>query len=163
MKKILLMFSLILVAVIFGHETMAQYGGYGGGYGGYGGGYGRGRINTPDFNSAPRKAPTIDQEADNELKWLKKKLKLTEDQIVDADFIVMDNTIKRFDLKDEAVKAAANESKRKEVITKFKEDILKLQADKEAKFHKLFTPEQWTIFEEKKKAMPNYIDAASFQ
>jgi hypothetical protein len=152
-------------------QATAQYG-YGGGGGGYygGGGYGRGgygggsQMSDPSFGNKAPKAPTIDSEADNELKWLKKKLKLTDDQTIDVDFIVMDNTIKRFDLKEAAMKAVKeNESKRKDLVMKFKDDILKLQADKEAKLKKTLTEEQWVVFEEKKKSMPNYIDASAFQ
>ncbi len=165
--------SLLIFCFVFCcFQASAQYGGgYGGGYGGYGGGgYGRGgygggsQMSDPSFGNKPPKAPTIDSEADNEMKWLKKKLKLTDDQMIDADFLVMDNTIKRFDMKEAAIKAVKeNESKRKEIITKFKDDILKLQADKEAKFQKILTAEQWAIYEEKKKSIPNYIDPSAFQ
>jgi hypothetical protein len=151
-------------------QALAQYGGGYGGGGYAGGGYGRGgygggsQMSDPSFGNKAPKAPTIDSEADNEIKWLKKKLKLTDDQMIDADFIVMDNTIKRFDMKEAAIKAVKeNESKRKDIILKFRDDILKLQVEKETKFRKILTAEQWAIYDEKKKSIPNYIDPSAFQ
>ena len=163
--NILLLVSFVFFGLI-NFQATAQYGGGYGNGGGYGrGGFGGGsQMSDPSFGNKAPKAPTIDSEADNEIKWLKKKLKLTDDQMIDADFIVMDNTIKRFDMKEAAIKAVKeNESKRKDIIMKFRDDILKLQSDKETKFKKILTTEQWAIYDEKKKSIPNYIDPAAFQ
>ena len=166
MKTNKIFYSFIIIICTTVSLSYAQYGGYGGGYGGYGGGYGgygRGYgsgLPRADFGNTPRKPETVDQEAENESKWLKKKLKLTDEQFLKVDDLVLEYAIKRSMLKENAMKMAKNEQVRNKVVVQFRQDIVNLQNEKEELLKKVFTPEQIVIYEEKKKNIPYYIDPA---
>ena len=144
-------------------NSFAQYGGGygGGGYGGggYGGrGYGSGIPRQDYGTNTPPKPETVDQEAANESKWLKKRLKLTEEQFLKVDDLALEFAVKRSNIRDLAIKLAGNEKIRQQIIKQFREDIIALQNEKEGLYKKIFTPEQNEIFEAKKKALPYYLD-----
>ena len=75
---------------------MAQYGGYGGGYGGYGGGYGRNSAMN-QMPQTPRKPLTSDQIAEEQTKWMTKKLKLNEDQAISIEMANLDHALRLSD------------------------------------------------------------------
>ena len=139
-------------------SAFAQYGGgYGGG--GYGGGYGRGGYGggygAQQMPSTPPKAKTPDQIADDETKWMTKKLNLTEDQSLSVETLNLDFALRMSDFQEIFTKTHPNNMRPSpQEIAQIKETIAKWQAEKETKLKAILTPEQWEIYEKKKKNRP---------
>lgn len=154
MKMRLLPFGLI-AGLFVSFQTMAQYGGYGGGYGGYGGygrGYGAGSMN--QLPSTPKKPLTPDQIAEEQTKWLDKKVKLTDDQSISIETLNLDYALKMSDYQEAFMKIHANSRPTPQEIQKIRETVDKWETEKEEKYKGILTPEQWEIYQKKKKGMP---------
>ncbi len=144
-----------LVATLFiSFQTMAQYGGYGGGYGGYGYGRGYGSRSMNQLPSTPKKPLTPDQIAEEQTKWLDKKVKLTEDQSISIETLNLDHALKLSDYQEAFMKIHANSRPSPQEIQQIRETVDKWQTEKDEKFKGILTPEQWAIYEKKKKGMP---------
>lgn len=152
MKMRFLAFGLIC-ALFVSFQTMAQYGGYGGGYGGYGGGRGYG-SSMNQLPSTPKKPLTPDQIAEEQTKWLDKKVKLTEDQSISIETLNLDYALKLSDYQEAFMKIHANSRPTPQEIQQIRETVDKWEAEKEEKYKGILTPEQWEIYQKKKKGMP---------
>jgi hypothetical protein len=150
MRKGLIPFGFV-VTLLLSFQTMAQYG-YGGGYGGYGRGYGSSMNQLP---STPRKPLTSDQIAEEQTKWMNKKLKLTEDQSISVETLNLDYALRLMDFQEAFMKIHANTRPTPQEIQQIRTTVDKWEAEKEAKFQTILTPEQWEIYQKKKKGMPH--------
>jgi len=130
---------------------VAQYG-YGGGYGG---GYGRRNSAMNQMPQTPRKPLTSDQIAEEQTKWMTKKLKLTEDQAISIEMANLDHALNLSDFQEAYMKTHANTRPTPQEIQQIRATVDKWQTEKEAKFKTILTPEQWEIYEKKKKGMPH--------
>lgn len=149
MKIGLLQISLIATLLI-SFQSVAQYG--------YGGGYGRGYGRNSAMNQmpqTPRKPLTSDQIAEEQTKWMTKKLKLTEDQSISVETANLDHALRLSDFQEAYMKTHANTRPSPQEIQQIRTTVDKWQADKEAKFQTILTPEQWEIYQKKKKGMPH--------
>ena len=142
------------IALLISFRSIAQYGGYGGGYGGYGGGYGRNSAMN-QMPQTPRKPLTSDQIAEEQTKWMTKKLKLTEDQAISIEMANLDHALRLSDYQEAFMKSHANIRPTPQEIQQIRATVDKWQAEKEAKFQTIMTPEQWEIYQKKKKGMPH--------
>lgn len=152
MKMRLLSFGFI-AALFVSFQTMAQFGGYGGGYGGYGGGRGY-RSSLNQFPSTPKKPLTPDQIAEEQTKWLDKRVKLTEDQSISIETLNLDYALKLSDYQEAFMKIHTNSRPTPQEIQQIRETVDKWQTEKEEKYKGILTPEQWEIYQKKKKGMP---------
>lgn len=150
MKTGIFRFSLF-IALLISFQSLAQYG-YGGGYGGYG--YGRNSA-LNQMPQTPRKPLTSDQIAEEQTKWMTKKLKLTEDQSISVEMANLDHALRLSDFQDAYMKTHANVRPSPQEIQQIRTTVEKWQAEKEAKFQTILTPEQWEIYQKKKKGMPH--------
>ena len=146
----------LVALVLASFDTMAQYGGgYGrGGYGGGGfggGGFGGGGQQMP---STPKKPPTADEMADEETKWMNKKLKLTEDQLLSVETLNLDYALRVGDFRDAFMLTHTTTRPTPQEIQQIRETMDKWQTEKETKLKVILTPEQWEIYEKKKKSKP---------
>jgi len=153
MKIGILPFS-VFITLLISYQSMAQYGGYGGGYGGYGGGYGRNSAMN-QLPQTPKKPPTSDQIAEEQTKWMNKKLKLTEDQAISIEMANLDHALQLSDYQEAFMKTHANIRPTPQEIQQIRTTVDKWQADKDAKFQTILTPVQWEIYQKKKKGMPH--------
>ncbi|MEZ4904190.1 MAG: hypothetical protein R2822_21780 [Spirosomataceae bacterium] len=145
-------FIQLFLCLLMGFPTMAQYG-YGGGYG-YGG-YGRGmRSQIPQTPNTPKKPPTSDEIAEDQTKWLNKKVKLNEDQAISVEMLFLDYALKLTDFQELYMKSHANTRPTPQEIQQIKTMMDEWNTEKEGKLKAILTPEQWGIYEKKKKAMP---------
>ncbi len=144
----------LFAALFVSFQTMAQYGGYGGGYGGggYGRGYGAGSYN--QMPSTPRKPKTPDEIAEDQTKWMTKKLKLTDDQALSIETLNLDHALRLSDYQEAFMKTHANIRPSPQEIQQIRTTVDKWQAEKETKFQGILTPEQWEIYQKKKKSLP---------
>jgi len=140
---------LLLVAALFvSVQSMAQYG-YG--YGGYGRGYGSGLAQTP--NPAP-KPLTSDKMADEQTKWMKKKLKLDEEQAISVETVNLDYCLRLIDYQEAFTKSHANIRPTQQELQDIRKLVDTWWTEREAKYQKILTPEQWELYLQKKKTMP---------
>ncbi len=141
---------LLLVAALFvSAKSMAQYG-YG--YGGYGRGYGSGLPQTPN---PPPKPLTSDKIAEDQTKWMKKKLKLNEDQTISVETVNLDYCLRMSDYQDAFMKTHANTRPTQQELQDIRKLVDSWWTEREAKYQKILTPEQWALYLEKKKSMPH--------
>jgi hypothetical protein len=150
MKTSIFRFSLF-IALLISFQSVAQYG-YGGGYGG---GYGRRNSAMNQMPQTPRKPLTSDQIAEEQTKWMTKKLKLTEDQAISIEMANLDHALNLSDFQEAYMKTHANTRPSPQEIQQIRATVDKWQTEKEAKFKTILTPEQWEIYEKKKKGMPH--------
>lgn len=138
-----------LVALLFvSFSSMAQYG-----YGGYGrGGYG-GRL--PQTPNPPPKALTSDKMAEDQTKWMKKKLKLNEDQEISVETVNLDYCLRMMDYQEAFMKTHANTRPTQQELQDIRKLVDTWWTEREAKYQKILTPEQWALYLEKKKSMPH--------
>lgn len=143
MKK-LLTFGIAL----FGFTTIsislsAQYGGYGGYGGGYGG-YGRNRGLSQNIPQQEQKFSPPDPEkvADEETKWMKKNLKITDEQLPHIE----DLNLKYASIRSDYY-AMLGEKPDNEKMAMISPKISKSYEDKEKELKTLITPEQWDMYQ----------------
>ena len=136
-------------------KSQAQYGGgYGGGYGnggGYGGGgYGRGSGIPQAGSSTPPKPAELDPEkmANEDTKWMTKKLKLTEEQIPKIEDANINYAFKRIEFQDEIKKLLPPFSEEIRLKYRAKAQAMRDERDKEVKA--LLTDEQYQIYLKKR-------------
>jgi Spy/CpxP family protein refolding chaperone len=147
MKKSTYIFAIICLCLIISHTGNAQFGG--GGFGGGGGGFGRSRM--PDAaSSMPQKQNEPDPEkmANDDTRWMTKKLKLTEEQIPKVENININYAFKKMDIIDEAKKLVPPFTEEQRSKIKDKYNAMKVGKDKELK--EVLTPEQYEIYLKKK-------------
>lgn len=132
------------------HENKAQYGGgYGGGYGrGYGGG---GGFRNDAGSSSSSKKDEMDPEkmSTDETNWMKKKLKLTEEQIPKVETININYAFKKFDLFEEAKKLTPPIPE--DVRLKFREKMTAMKDGKSKELKAVLTEEQYEIYLKKRQ------------
>ena len=132
-------------------KSQAQYGqgGYGqGGYGG-GGGYGRSRIPDAGANTPPKPAELDPEKMANEdTKWMTKKLKLTEEQIPKIEDANINYAFKRIDFQTEVKKLLPPFSEEIRLKYRAKAQAMRDERDKEIKV--ILTDEQYQIYLKKK-------------
>jgi hypothetical protein len=135
-------------------ESHAQYGGGygGGGYGGGGyggGGYGRG-SGIPQVANTPPKPAELDPEkmANEDTKWMTKKLKLTEDQIPKIEDANINYAFKRIDFQNEIKKLLPPFTEEVRLKYRAKAQALRDERDKEVKA--ILTDEQYQIYLKKR-------------
>ena len=145
----------LFAALLMSLPAIAQYGyGGGGGYGrGYGRGYGSGSYN--QMPQTPRKPLTSDQIAEEQTKWMVKRLKLNEDQSISAEMLNLDFALRLSDYQEAFMKTHANTRPSPQEIQEIRATVDKWQAEKETKLQAILTPEQWDIYQKKKKSMPH--------
>lgn len=102
----------------------------------------------------PKKPPTPDQIADDQTKWMVKKLKLNEDQAISVEMLNADYAFKLNDYQEAFMKSHANTRPTPQEIEEIRTTVSKWQAEKEAKYQTIMTPEQWDLYQKKKKGMP---------
>jgi len=154
MKSTQLTFILFISLSIFLtiQETQAQYGqgGYGGG--GYGGGgYGRQGGGIPNVApSTPPKPAELDPEkmANDDTKWMTKKLKLTEEQIPKIEDANINYAFKRIDFQNEVKKLLPPFTEEVRLKYRAKAQAMRDERDKEIKV--ILTEEQYQIYLKKK-------------
>lgn len=150
-SKNCLAFLFALCFSIFLHinESNAQYGqGYGqGGYGG--GGLGRNRI--PQAGEGMQRKPeSLDPEkmANDDTRWMIKKLKLTEDQIPKVENANINFAFKRLDFSEEVKKIVPPITE--EVRAKIRTKALGIKEDRDKELKAILTEEQYQIYLKKK-------------
>lgn len=146
-------YSTLLSALCFSiflhiHESNAQYGlGYG--QGGYGGGLGRSRI--PQAGEGMQRKPeSLDPEkmANEDTRWMIKKLKLTEEQIPKVENANINFAFKRLDFSEEVKKIVPPITEEVRAKIRAKAVTIKEERDKEMKA--ILTEEQFQIYLKKK-------------
>lgn len=132
------------------HKSQAQYGGgYGAGGYGYGRGYGRSAI--PDAGAnAPRKEESFDPEkmAEEETRWMLKKLKLTEEQIPKIETANINYAFKRMDFHEEVKKIQPPFTE--EMRVKVREKAIAIRDERDKAIKAILTDEQYQIYLKKK-------------
>jgi hypothetical protein len=151
LQYVLLTLFLFLIAT---HENKAQYGGGygGGGYGG--GGYGRGGYGGGGFRNdagSRQHKEEMDPEkvSTEETNWMKKKLKLTEEQIPKVETININYAFKKFDLFEEAKKLTPPIPE--DVRLKFREKMTAMKDGKSKELKAVLTEEQYEIYLKKRQ------------
>jgi hypothetical protein len=145
MKKSTYTFAIICLCLTISHAGNAQFGG--GGFGG--GGFGRNRM--PDATAnMPQKPNEPDPEkmANDDTRWMTKKLKLTEEQIPKVENININYAFKKMDIIDEAKKLVPPFTEEQRSKIKDKYNAMRIGKDKELK--EVLTPEQYEIYLKKK-------------
>ncbi len=150
--KIVLIQFVFIAALLVSFEGIAQYG-----YGGYGGGYGYGRgySSRSQFPDTPRKPLTPDKIAEEQTKWMDKKLKLTDEQSLSVETANLDYALRLNDYQEAFMKSHATTRPSPQEIQQVRTTVEKWQAERETKFQSILTPEQWEIYQKKKKSMPH--------
>ena len=132
-------------------KSQAQYGGGYGNGGGYGGGgYGRGSGIPQAGSSTPPKPTELDPEkmANEDTKWMTKKLKLTEEQIPKIEDANINYAFKRIEFQDEIKKLLPPFSEEIRLKYRAKAQAMRDERDKEVKA--LLTDEQYQIYLKKR-------------
>ncbi|PWK27979.1 hypothetical protein LV89_01386 [Arcicella aurantiaca] len=150
MKKLQYIFVTLCLFLLVAHENKAQYGGgYGGGYGrGYGGG---GGFRSDPGGSSNSKKDDMDPEkmSTEETNWMKKKLKLTEEQIPKVETININYAFKKFDLFEDAKKLTPPYPE--DVRLKFKDRLNAIREGKSKELKAVLTEEQYEIYLKKRQ------------
>ncbi|MCU0469027.1 MAG: hypothetical protein MUF58_10520 [Arcicella sp.] len=146
MKKFVGTIALLAFFLIFAPDIKAQYG-YGGGFGG--GGF-RNRLPSAGDDAKP-KEPNLDPEklAEEDTRWMKKKLKLTEEQIPKVENINIDYAFKRIDLYEEMKKMQPPFTE--EMRTKIRDKFNAMKEGKNKDMKAVLTDEQYEIYLKKKQ------------
>jgi hypothetical protein len=154
MKNLQYVLVTLFLFLMVTHENKAQYGGGygGGGYGG--GGYGRGgggfRNNVAGSDSRPRKEDMDPEKmSTEETNWMKKKLKLTEEQIPKVETININYAFKKFDLFEEAKKLTPPIPE--DVRLKFRDKLSAMKEGKSKELKAVLTEEQYEIYLKKRQ------------
>lgn len=159
MKKITVWLGSLLLSagLLMSHQSVAQYGGYGGGYGGGMGGYGRrmgGGI--PDTSTPRSSIPNIAGDiAQKETKWLKENIDLSKDQLK-----AVKNLNNEYASQQQgAIKDIVGPSGKPGPDTRrqIQDMMLMLNEEKEDKLKTILTPEQWTLYLSKKEDMQKAV------
>jgi hypothetical protein len=153
-RQLTFIFFVTLSILLNIQESQAQYGGGygGGGYGGGGyggGGYGRG-SGIPQVANTPPKPAELDPEkmANEDTKWMTKKLKLTEEQIPKIEDANINYAFKRIDFQNEIKKLLPPFTEEVRLKYRAKAQALRDERDKEVKA--LLTDEQYQIYLKKR-------------
>jgi hypothetical protein len=149
-KQLTFILFQMLSIFLFTQESQAQYGGGGYGGGGYGGGgYGRG-SGIPQVANTPPKPAELDPEkmANEDTKWMTKKLKLTEEQIPKIEDANINYAFKRIDFQNEIKKLLPPFTEEVRLKYRAKAQALRDERDKEVKA--LLTDEQYQIYLKKR-------------
>lgn len=154
-KQLTFIFFTILSFFLTIQQSQAQYGGGygGGGYGGGGyggGGYGRGSGIPQAGSNMPSKPAELDPEkmANDDTKWMTKKLKLTEDQIPKIEDANINYAFKRIDFQTEVKKLLPPFTEEVRLKYRAKAQAMRDERDKEIKA--ILTEEQYQIYLKKK-------------
>jgi hypothetical protein len=121
---------------------------FGGGYGG-GGGFGRGN-GIPQVADSPPKPVELDPEkmANEDTKWMTKKLKLTEEQIPKIEDANINYAFKRIDFQNEIKKLLPPFTEEIRLKYRAKAQAMRDERDKEVKA--ILTDEQYQIYLKKR-------------
>jgi hypothetical protein len=134
-------FFMVSAIALISYSVSAQYG-YGGGYGGYGG-YGRGglsqNIPQPEQKFSP---PDPEKVADEETKWMKKYLKITDEQLP----YIEDLNLKYASIRSDYY-ALLGDKPDNEKMAMISPKISKSYEDKEKELKAMITPEQWELYQ----------------
>lgn len=146
MKKFVGTIALLAFFLIFAPDTKAQYG-YGGG--GFGGGY-RNRLPSAGDDARP-KQPDLDPEkmAEEDTRWMKKKLKLTEEQIPKVENININYAFKKIDFFEEMKKIQPPYTE--EMRAKVRDRFNTMKEGKNKDMKAVLTEEQYEIYLKKKQ------------
>lgn len=146
MKKFVGTIALLAFFLIFALDTKAQYG-YGGG--GFGGGY-RNRLPSAGDDARP-KQPDLDPEkmAEEDTRWMKKKLKLTEEQIPKVENININYAFKKIDFFEEMKKIQPPYTE--EMRAKVRDRFNAMKEGKNKDMKAVLTEEQYEIYLKKKQ------------
>jgi hypothetical protein len=139
--------AFVFLSTIFtAFDVTAQYGGYGGGgYGGGGyGGYGRrGGMSQNIPQSEPKFSPPDPEKvADEETKWMKKNLKITDEQLPHIEDLNLKYASMRSDLY-----ALLGDKPDNEKYAMIAPRIKKLYEDKDKELQAMIKPEQWEMYQ----------------
>jgi hypothetical protein len=149
-KELVFIFFTTLSLFLNVNESQAQYGGggYGGGYGG--GGYGRGSGIPQAGSNTPPKPAELDPEkmANDDTKWMTKKLKLTEEQIPKIENANINYAFIRIDFQNEIKKIVPPFTEEIRLKYRAKAQVIRDERDKEMKT--LLTEEQYQIYLKKR-------------
>lgn len=128
-------------------NSQAQFGG--GGFGGRGGGFGRGN-GIPQVADSPPKPVELDPEkmANEDTKWMTKKLKLTEEQIPKIEDANINYAFKRIDFQNEIKKLLPPFTEEIRLKYRAKAQAMRDERDKEVKA--ILTDEQYQIYLKKR-------------
>ena len=148
-KQLRFIFFLLSIFLI-NHVSKAQYGGGYGGGGFGGGGYGRGSGIPQAGSSTPPKPAELDPEkmANEDTKWMTKKLKLTEEQIPKIEDANINYAFKRIDFQNEIKTILPPFTEEIRLKYRAKAQALRDERDKEVKA--LLTEEQYQIYLKKR-------------
>ncbi len=131
-------------------QIKAQFGGGygGGGYGG--GGYGRGSGIPQAGSGTPPKPAELDPEkmANEDTKWMTKKLKLTEEQIPKIENSNINYAFKRIDFQEEIKKLLPPFTE--EIRLKYRAKALALREEHDKEIKAIVTEEQYQIYLKKR-------------
>ena len=155
-KQLIVLFFITISFFLTIQESKAQYGGGGYGGGGYGGGgyggaggYGRSRIPDAGSNTPPKPAELDPEKMANEdTKWMTKKLKLTEEQIPKIEDANINYAFIRIDFQNEVKKLLPPFTEEIRLKYRAKAQAMRDGRDKEIKA--LLTDEQYQIYLKKK-------------
>lgn len=146
-NRIILFIALCCFILFNINESQAQYGGYG--YGGYGRG-GMGRSSIPQAGEgAPRKTDLDPEKMANEnTRWMIKKLKLTEEQIPKVENANINFAFKRLDFSEEMKKIVPPITE--EIRAKLRAKALTIKEERDKEMKAILTEEQFQIYLKKK-------------
>ena len=148
-KQLSLIFFTTFSILLTIQNSQAQYGGgYGGG--GYGGGYGRGSGIPQAGTNTPPKPPELDPEkmANEDTKWMTKKLKLTEEQITKIEDANINYAFKRIDFQNEIKKILPPFTE--EIRLKYRAKAQAIRDERDKQMKALLTDEQYQIYLKKR-------------
>ena len=128
-------------------NSQAQFGG--GGFGGRGGGFGRGN-GIPQVADSPPKPVELDPEkmANEDTKWMTKKLKLTEEQIPKIEDANINYAFKRIDFQNEIKKLLPPFTE--EIRLKYRAKAQAMRDERDNEVKALLTDEQYQIYLKKR-------------
>ncbi|MDJ1484582.1 hypothetical protein QNI16_29050 [Cytophagaceae bacterium YF14B1] len=107
--------------------------------------------------------PTPTEMAEQESKWMKKKLNLSKEQYEKVNALnLIYATIRseKMSARMGQAKSQSREMPSQEAMQKIREEDQKLEQEKEAKLKGVFTAEQWETYQKKKKNMPQDMGMA---
>ncbi|MBA4852467.1 hypothetical protein [Emticicia sp. BO119] len=148
-----LKFTLSLICFLCLSVLYAQaqyYPGYGRGYGGGLGG-GLNRYGSEFDNPKPKGPLDPDELAKEETRWMVKKLKLTDEQEILVSSLNEDYAYQRKDLYDRIKKDFGAERPTPQQINDAKAKMAALEEKQNKELEKIFTPEQFKIYSDKKE------------
>ena len=105
----------------------------------------------PSLQFAEMKPETPDEIAKRETKWMKRKLKLTNEQLALIEEINFDNALKKQEFFDKLVKKGNRPTREEMALTQKTLDLL--AEEKDSKLSKVLTEKQWSTYLSKKKQL----------